>query len=305
METHFSVSGVETPLWLPPLVALAISYFTSMAGVSGAFLLLPFQMSVLGFTSPAVSSTNLVFNVIAIPSGVYRYLREGRMLWPLTGIIVAGTLPGIVGGGFIRLVYLPDPKPFKVFVGSVLLYIGVRIFLDILKNRRENTPASGNSTAAPREWTAKTSSLSWRRYAFEFQGDTYECRTGGMLLLCLLVGIIGGVYGIGGGAIIAPFLVAIYHLPVHAVAGATLMGTFVTSIAGVAFYELAAPLYETSEMAVSPDWALGALFGMGGLIGMYLGARTQRLVPAKWLKLMLGLILLGVALRYIIGYFVG
>ena len=34
-----------------------------MGGVSGAFLLLPFQVSVLGFTSPAVSPTNLIFNI--------------------------------------------------------------------------------------------------------------------------------------------------------------------------------------------------------------------------------------------------
>jgi uncharacterized membrane protein YfcA len=43
------------------LVAFFISFFTSMAGVSGAFLLLPFQMSVLGLATPAVSATNLVF----------------------------------------------------------------------------------------------------------------------------------------------------------------------------------------------------------------------------------------------------
>ena len=65
---HFPVSGVDCPLWLPPLVAFVISLFTSMGGVSGAFLLLPFQMSFLGFTSPAVSPTNLVFNIVAIPA---------------------------------------------------------------------------------------------------------------------------------------------------------------------------------------------------------------------------------------------
>jgi len=50
-----------------------------MGGISGAFLLLPFQMSFLNFTSPSVSSTNFVYNIVAIPSGVYRYIKEGRM----------------------------------------------------------------------------------------------------------------------------------------------------------------------------------------------------------------------------------
>ncbi|UCC18130.1 MAG: TSUP family transporter, partial [Dehalococcoidales bacterium] len=61
--------------------------------------------------------------------------------------------------------------------------------------------------------------------------------------LCLLVGIAGGIYGIGGGAIVAPFFVAIVGLPVYTVAGAALMGTFITSVAGVVFYHLLALLH--------------------------------------------------------------
>ena len=57
-------------------------------------------------------------------------------------------------------------------------------------------------------------------------------------------------------------------------------------------------------MIESPDWALGALFGLGGMLGVYLGAKTQKYVSAKWLKLILGLTLLFVALSYIIGYFI-
>ena len=50
---EFTVSGVTIAPWVPPVVAFVISFFTSMGGVSGAFLLLPFQMSVLGYTTPS------------------------------------------------------------------------------------------------------------------------------------------------------------------------------------------------------------------------------------------------------------
>jgi len=60
---HFPVSGVHTWLWLPPLVAFVLSLFCSMVGISGAFLLMPFQMSVLGYVHPSASATNLVFNL--------------------------------------------------------------------------------------------------------------------------------------------------------------------------------------------------------------------------------------------------
>jgi len=128
----FPSSGVEVfPLW-PLLVAFAVSFCSSLGGVSGAFLLLPYQVSVLGFTTPAVSSTNLLFNIVAIPSGIYRFIREGRMLWPLTAVMVGGLMPGVTLGAYIRLRHLPDPKVFKLFVGCVLLYIGGRLVWDIV-----------------------------------------------------------------------------------------------------------------------------------------------------------------------------
>ncbi len=296
----FPTSGVETYLWLPPLVAFVVSFFTSMAGVSGAFILLPFQMSVLGFTSPSVSPTNLVFNVVAIPSGVARYIREQRMVWPLTWVVVAGTLPGVVAGGFLRLHWLPDPKPFKAFVGCVLLYIGMRLVIDLVRAARGTAkpppPPSEPFSVSVREWT-------WRRLVYRFQGEDHACSTPGIFFLSLVVGVVGGVYGIGGGAIIAPFFVAIYKLPVHTVAGATLMGTFVTSIAGVVFYQVVAPYY--GQMSVAPDWLLGGLFGLGGFAGMYLGARMQRFVPAKWIKAGLAVLLVYLAIRYLVPWVSG
>ncbi|KMY67490.1 membrane protein [Desulfocarbo indianensis] len=299
----FPASGVETFVWLPPVVAFVVSFFTSMAGVSGAFVLLPFQMSFLGFVSPAVSPTNLVYNIVAIPSGVYRYLKEGRMVWPLTWVVVAGTLPGVLAGGFIRLHWLPDPKPFKAFVGCVLLYIGVRLVMDVFKARRAARSAQAAGKPAANnvgEFRVKILEFNLSRLAYRFQDQDYSCGTKGIFLLSLTVGVIGGVYGIGGGAIIAPFFVAIYGLPVHTVAGAALMGTFITSVAGVGFYQLVAPLY--GSMRVAPDWLLGALFGLGGVCGMYLGARCQKFVPASYIKVMLAVILLWVAGRYIVGF---
>ena len=113
----FPVSGVEVNPVIPFAVAFIVSFFTSMGGVSGAFLLLPFQVSFLGYTAPSVSATNQVFNIVAIPSGVYRFIKEGRMLWPLTWAVIIGTLPGVFIGAWVRIEYLPDPKNFKAFVG--------------------------------------------------------------------------------------------------------------------------------------------------------------------------------------------
>ncbi len=74
----FETAGIQVNPLIPPLVAFVVSFFTSMGGVSGAFLLLPFQMTFLGYINPSVSATNQLFNVVAIPSGVYRYCSRSR-----------------------------------------------------------------------------------------------------------------------------------------------------------------------------------------------------------------------------------
>ena len=53
------------------------------------------------------------------------------MAWPLTWVVVAATLPGVAIGGALRVLYLPDPKAFKLFAGLVLLYIGLRLAYDL------------------------------------------------------------------------------------------------------------------------------------------------------------------------------
>ncbi len=294
LAIFFPVSGIEVPLWLPPLAGLVLSYFCSMAGISGAVLLLPFQMSVLGFASPAVSPTNLIFNLVAIPSGVLRYVRERRLVAPLTWLVVIGTVPGVIVGELIRVMWLPDPKRFRVFAGCVLLAIGARYVFDLCRRRATSIAPQ------PGSWSVETVQFDWSGLAYEFQGRTYQCGTAGVLTLSSVVGIVGGVYGIGGGAILAPFLVAIYGLPIHTVAGATLMATFITSAAGVVFAQLIAPFWRHGGVAVGPDWLLGTLFGAGGMAGMYLGARTQRYVSQSALKVLLGIILIGVALTYLL-----
>lgn len=101
----FPISGVTTSIFIPPLVSFIISFLCASGGISGAFLLLPFQVSVLHFTTPSVSATNHLFNVFAIPFGVYRYWKEKRFFYPLTLIIILGTFPGVIAGYFLRIYF--------------------------------------------------------------------------------------------------------------------------------------------------------------------------------------------------------
>jgi len=313
---HFPVSGVDVNPIIPFAVSFIISFFTSMGGVSGSFLLLPFQISVLGYTGPGASPTNLVYNFIAVPGGIYRYIREGRMAWPLAWLIIAGTLPGVFIGAIIRVRYLSDVHNFKYFVGAVLMYLAFRMFYDltplasdrIMKARALEKGFRGKTGYNPfRERTdceksgiIRTKNLSWRRYTYEFYGETFSLNLLSLFFFTFIIGILGGTYGIGGAAIVAPFLLTFFGLPVYTIAGATLMGNFITSIAGVLFYSLIAPFYENTGISISPDWALGVILGAGGFMGIYFGAAMQRYFPARIIKISLAIISLLLALEYLL-----
>jgi len=296
LKIVFPVSGVKTWLFLPVGMGLLLAFFGAMAGVTGAFLLLPFQISVLGYTAAGVSATNFVYNVVAIPGTVGRYTMEGRMNWPLAAAITAGSLPGITAGYWLRLTYLTDPRYFRPFVGLVLLYLAWLVGRNLWKSgKKPETDKPGHAE--------KITSMRYgfSRMGFSFAGRDYFFDPRVVFLLSAMVGVAGGAYGIGGGAVLAPFCISVLRLPVHCVAGASLLGTLVCSVAGVAVYSFGGLGGPESR----PDLLLGVLFGLGGMVGGYLGARCQKHVDQKPIKIGLFVVLVTVAGRYLLGGLLG
>ena len=297
LRVTFPISKVSTLFFLPSLAAFVFAYFGAMAGVTGAFLLLPFQMSVLGYTAPGVSATNFVYNIFAIPLTVYRYTREGRMNWPLAAVITLGSMPGIFVGYFLRVRYLTDPMLFMPFAGLVLLYLAWLVGRGLFgKGKTEKKPAPAKGARIHLlEWH-------WKRVVYGFDGAEHVFDPRLVGLVSAVVGIVGGAYGIGGGAVLAPFCISVLRLPVHTVAGASLFGTFMSSLVGVVVYHFG---FFSNGMNTKADYLLGACFGIGGLVGGYLGARTQKHIPERPIKLGIFLIVLFVAVKYLLRPFLG
>ena len=101
-------------------------------------LLLPFQVSVLGTPSPAVTPTNLRYNVVATPGALYRYWRQGQAGGRLALVLIAGTLPGVTAGSVIRVELLPGPRVFDLVVASVPLALG--LWLALARPARPTSP---------------------------------------------------------------------------------------------------------------------------------------------------------------------
>ena len=187
----------------------------------------------------------------------------GSSTGPLARRLLIGTLPGVVIGAVVRVYLVPGPKAFRLVAAAVLLPIGA--WLIVL------------TIAPPKK---RMVALSSRR----------------IIAMAVVVGVVGGLYGIGGGSILAPILVG-SGMAVATAAPAALASTFVTSIVGAATYAVLA--LQTSG-SIAPQWTLGIACGLGGLIGGYLGARLQPRMPETALRLLLGTVAIAVAVAYIV-----
>ncbi len=294
---EFPISGVETFWWLPPLVAFVIAFAAGTGGLSGAFMVLPFQVSILGFTGPAVTPTNLIFNVIATPAGAYRFFREGRMLWPLFWTLIAGTVPGVIAGSLIRINYLPDPSHFRIFAGIILAFIGIKLIHDIL------TRTEKLQTENKEKFRIGETEFSLKKITFTFNGNIFTVKPIPLFAISLVIGIIGGIYGFGGGALLVPVMVTFLRLPVYAISGAALLETFVTSLTGVVSYSVLSMLHSATGNPAIPDWHLGGLMGIGGALGIYFGARVQKHLPSRLIKSIIAVCIIFIAVRYILAVF--
>jgi uncharacterized membrane protein YfcA len=246
------------------VAAFAIAVLATPAGISGAVLLLPFQVGVLGTPSPAVTPTNLLYNVVATPGALYRYWRQGQAGGRLAALLIAGTLPGVVAGSVIRVRLLPSPRVFDLVVAAVLIPVGGWL--------AATGPAS--ATAPPRVRVVPVPAL---------------------IAIAAAVGCAGGIYGIGGGSVLAPFLIGTGR-PAAKVAPAALMSTFVTSVAGVVTFTI---LSIHQHGPVAPDWPTGVALGVGGLAGGYLGARMQSRLPEALIRRLVGVLVIAIGARYL------
>jgi uncharacterized protein len=246
------------------VAAFAIAVLATPAGISGAVLLLPFQVSVLGTPSPAVTPTNLLYNVIATPGALYRYWRQGQTGGPLALVLIAGTLPGVVAGSIVRVELLPGARVFDLVVAAVLLPLGGWLAI----SRAKSEPGGSRQVRIPRPM---------------------------LVLVAAAVGCVGGIYGIGGGSILAPILIGTGRSPAE-VAPAALGSTFVTSLAGVVTFTV---LSIHHNGPIAPDWPTGIALGIGGLAGAYAGARIQSRLPDSLIRRLIGVLVIAIGARYL------
>jgi hypothetical protein len=213
-----------------------------------------------------VTPTNLLYNVVATPGALYRYWRQGQTGGRLAVLLIAGTLPGVIAGSVIRVKLLPGPRVFDLVVTAVLIPIGIWLALSNPPARTGEPGRSARLIPAPV-----------------------------LVGLAVVVGCVGGIYGLGGGSILAPVLIGSGRKPSE-VAPAALASTFVTSVGGVIAFMI---LSLHQHVSVAPDWPTGIALGAGGLAGGYTGARIQSRMPDLLIRRLVGVLVMAIGAYFL------
>jgi uncharacterized membrane protein YfcA len=106
----------------------------------------------------------------------------------------------------------------------------------------------------------------------------------------LVVGAFSGLFGVGGGILLVPILVLVFHVAQKQAQATSLVVVALAATTGAATYGL----------GNSVVWGSVAFLLAGGLIGTWLGATIVVRIQTRWLQLMFGLLLVAAAIRLVV-----
>jgi uncharacterized membrane protein YfcA len=104
-----------------------------------------------------------------------------------------------------------------------------------------------------------------------------------------LIGFIGAIMGIGGGFLLVPMLIYFLRVPTATVIGTSQVLTMVTMASATVMHAV------TNQQV---DAVLALILMVGGVIGAQFGARAGYKMTGEWLRLLLGVLVLIVGLRF-------
>jgi uncharacterized membrane protein YfcA len=257
-----------------------------MFGIGGGFLMTPLLIFI--GISPAVAVATTSSHIAASSfSGVMTYWRRRAIDVPLALMLLIGGFVGTVGGvmlfTFLRSIGQLDLTiglsyvALLCSVGGLMVAESLRAMVRAQRGRPElRRPGSHTWVhGLPLKLRFKQSRL--------YVSVIPVCGIG------FIIGFVGAIMGIGGGFLLVPMLIYFLRVPTSVVIGTSMVLTLVTM--GVATLLHAA----TNHLV---DAVLALLLIIGGVIGAQFGARAGQKMAADRLRLLLGLLIVAVGLRF-------
>lgn len=238
-------------------VGAGVGAFSGAFGVGGGIVLVPFLVLVRHASQKVAQATSLVMVAMAAAAAAVRYALNGDVAWAPSLVIVLGGLIGVWLGA--HLVQRSPNAVLQVGFAVLLMIAGVRLLWP------SPDPVDGMA-ALP---------------------DLTPTLAAGYVAAGLGMGLLSALFGVGGGILLIPILVALFGYGQHLAAGTSLAVMVPIAILGAV--RLTGPGYT--------QWAEGARLGAGAVVGAFLGASLALAISGSVLQVAFGVLMIAVALQ--------
>lgn len=287
MDLYLPIAEMPMNVFLLLGMGAAVGFLSGMFGVGGGFLLTP--LLIFSGIPPAIAVASVSSQIVAnSASGVLAYLRKKTVDLKL-GLYL--TLSGIIGStigvwvyGALRGVGQLDvviALCYVAFLGTIGVLMTVEAVRAIIANQR--------GTPLPVRRPGQHNWISGLPLRVRFHRSRLYISALPVIALGAAIGLLGALLGIGGGFIMVPALIYLLRVPTTIVIGTTLLQTLGT---------MAFTTFMQSATNQTVDVILGLVLMVGGVVGAQFGARVGQSLRGETLRLLLGLLVLAVGLRF-------
>jgi len=221
----------------------AVGFVLGLIGGGGSILAVPLLVYVVGVASPHVAiGTSAIAVAVSALANLLHHARAGHVKWRCATLFAAAGIVGAAIGSSLGKAF-SGQKLLSLF-GVLMIVVGIAM---LIKRRRSGDP----DVLLTRSSAPRLAPL--------------------ILLYGIAVGTLAGFFGIGGGFLVVPGLMAATEMPVIFAVGSSLVSV-------TAFGLTTATNYALSGLI---DWRLAALFVAGGIFGGFFGGRLANLLASR------------------------
>jgi uncharacterized membrane protein YfcA len=287
VQLYLPIADIPVNIFLILAMGAAVGFVSGMFGIGGGFLMTPLLIFI-GIT-PAVAVASVASHVAASSfSGAISYWRR-RALDPAlaTMLIVAGLIGTTAGVMLFTLLRRLGQLDLTIAV-SYLLLLGIVGCMMVVESVRAILRARRGRPAEIR----RPGSHIWIHglpLKMRFKISKIYVSVIPIWTIGFVIGFIGAIMGIGGGFMLVPALIYLIRVPTGVVIGTSMVLTLVTMA-------YATIIHAATNHLV--DALLALMLMIGGVIGAQFGARAGARFSGEQLRLLLGVLVLSVGLRF-------
>src|SRR6476619_722346 len=287
VQLYLPIADIPVNVFLILAMGAAVGFVSGMFGIGGGFLMTPLLIFV--GIAPAVAVASVASHVAASSfSGAISYWRRRALDPALAAMLIAAGLIGTTAGVMLFTLLRRLGQLDLTIAVSYLLLLGIVGTMMVTESVRAIMRSRGGRPAEIR----RPGSHLWIHglpLKMRFKVSKIYVSVIPIWVIGFIIGFIGAIMGIGGGFLLVPALIYLIRVPTGVVIGTSMVLTLVTMA-------YATVIHAATNHLV--DAVLALILMAGGVIGAQFGARTGARFSGEQLRLLLGILVLAVGLRF-------